>query len=91
MTLKSVRYLTTSIAVLRDCRDSKSQKSHVQFPNSTSDIKRSVVLSDILCITTLNYITNVKDTVVKRTNGRMSVNRLKQNILHVHEVNGLRK
>ena len=75
--------------------DSQLEKSHVQILHYTSDDKHSVVLSHnvISCIATLNVkmYDFCKRPAGKWTNGRMSVNRLKQNILRVHEVYGLCK
>ena len=95
MTLKSVRYLTTSILLFYEIAvDSQSEKSHVQIQHCTSDNKRNIVLSHISYKATLN-VNKLYDfcerPAGKRTNGRMSVNRLKQNISHVHEVYGLCK
>ena len=96
MTLKSVRYFTTSIKLLlfyEIAVDSQSEKSQVRILHYTSDDKRSIVLSHnvIPCIVTLNVklCDFCKRPAGKRTNGRMSVNMLKQDILHVHEVYGL--
>ena len=65
--------------------NSQSEKSHVQILHYTSDDKHSIVLSHISCIATLNV--KIYDfcerPAGKRTNGRMSVRRLIQNILSI--------
>ena len=78
--------------------DSQSKRSHVQILHYTFDDKRSILVlphNVISRIGTLNVKLLVCDfckrPTGKRTNGRMGVNRLKQNILHVHEVYGLCK
>ena len=73
--------------------NSQSEKSHVQILHYTSDDKHSIVLSHISCIATLNVKLHVHDfcerPAGKRTNGRMSVWRLKQSFKHMVFVNDL--
>ena len=65
--------------------NSHSENSHVQILHYTSDDKHSIVLSHISYIATLNVklYDFCEKPAGKRTNGRMSVRRLKQNILSI--------
>ena len=59
---------------------SQLEKSHVQILHYTSDDKHSIVLSHISCIATLKVklYDFCERPAGKRTNGRMSVRRLKK-------------
>ena len=65
--------------------NSQSEKSDVQILHYTSDDKYSIVLSHISCIATLNVklYDFFERPAGKRTNERMSVRMLKQNILSI--------